>query len=75
MPPSSRPRDGFGIAAVIAIFLLFQAGGPLSAVPAVLAVGAALMALAGIVFFGEEASVTRLVGAALSILALYLLRA
>jgi transporter family protein len=34
----------------------FQKGGPLSAVPAILAVGAALMAAAGIFFFKEPAS-------------------
>src|SRR6476660_7524364 len=32
-------------------FLLFQKGGPLSAVPMILAGGAAMMALAGLVFF------------------------
>jgi transporter family protein len=35
----------------IFFFLLFQKGGPLSAVPAILAVGAALMALVGVLFF------------------------
>jgi hypothetical protein len=37
-------------------FLLFQKGGPLSAVPVILAVGAAIMAIAGILFFREPAS-------------------
>src|SRR5881394_1293254 len=37
----------------ILFFVLFQKGGPLSAVPMVLAGGAALMALAGIFFFKE----------------------
>jgi bacterial/archaeal transporter family protein len=37
-------------------FLLFQKGGPLSAVPMILAGGAALMAIAGIFFFKEPAS-------------------
>lgn len=56
-------------------FLLFQKGGPLSAVPMVLAGGAALMAIVGIVFFHETASWGRLLGITLSILGLYLLRA
>ena len=38
-------------AGTIAFFLLFQKGGPLSAVPAILAGGAAIMAVAGIMFF------------------------
>ncbi|HSP45612.1 MAG TPA: EamA family transporter [Chthoniobacterales bacterium] len=58
----------------ICFFLLFQKGGPLSAVPAILAVGAALMALAGILFFNEPASPVRLLGVALSIGGLLLLR-
>ena len=37
----------------VAFFLLFQRGGPLSAVPAILAGGAAIMAVTGIVFFWE----------------------
>src|SRR5438477_12420495 len=40
-------------AGTIAFFLLFQKGGPLSAVPAILAGGAAIMAIAGILFFHE----------------------
>ncbi len=58
----------------IAFFLLFQKGGPLSAVPVILAVGAAMMAIAGIVFFREPASWSRLAGIALAILGLLLLR-
>jgi transporter family protein len=58
----------------IFFFLLFQKGGPLSAVPAILAVGAALMALAGILFFKEPTSPVRLLGVALSIGGLLLLR-
>jgi len=58
----------------IAFFLLFQKGGPLSAVPMVLAVGAAVMALVGIVWFREAASPDRLLGIAFSILGLFLLR-
>jgi bacterial/archaeal transporter family protein len=37
----------------IAFFLLFQKGGPLSSVPVILAGGAAIMAIAGILFFRE----------------------
>ena len=58
----------------IFFFLLFQKGGPLSAVPMVLAGGAALMALIGIVFMQESASWPRLLGIALSIVGLFLLR-
>src|SRR4249920_3710863 len=43
-------------AGTIAFFLLFQRGGPLSAVPAILAGGAAIMAIAGILFFREPPS-------------------
>lgn len=55
-------------------FLLFQKGGPLSSVPMILAGGAALMAIAGIMFFKEPASWPRLLGIALSIIGLFLLR-
>jgi transporter family protein len=55
-------------------FLLFQRGGPLSSVPMILAGGAALMAVAGIVFFKEPASWPRLLGIALAITGLILLR-
>jgi len=58
----------------IFFFLLFQKGGPLSAVPMILAGGAALMALAGICFFHEKASASRLIGILLAITGLYLLR-
>ena len=61
-------------AGTIAFFLLFQRGGPLSAVPAILAVGAAIMAIAGIVSFGEPARPKRLLGIALALAGLYLLR-
>src|SRR6266487_1132197 len=44
----------------IFFFVLFQKGGPLSAVPMILAGGAALMAVAGIAFFKEPASALRL---------------
>ena len=58
----------------IFFFVLFQKGGPLSAVPMILAGGAALMALAGIFFFHEKPSVARLLGIILSIAGLFLLR-
>lgn len=58
----------------IFFFLLFQKGGPLSAVPMILAGGGALMALAGIFFFKEPASLTRLVGIALALAGLFLLK-
>ena len=58
----------------IMFFLLFQKGGPLSAVPIILAVGAAMMAIAGIVFFREPASWPRLTGIVLAIVGLVLLR-
>lgn len=61
-------------AGTVAFFLLFQKGGPLSAVPMVLAGGAALMALVGILFFKEPASLVRLLGIALSLVGLFLLR-
>ena len=58
----------------ILFFVLFQKGGPLSAVPMVLAGGAALMAGVGIFFFKEPLSWTRMLGIVLSITSLYLLR-
>ena len=58
----------------IAFFLLFQKGGPLSAVPMVLAGGAALMAVIGILFFKESASLPKLLGIALSLIGLFLLK-
>ncbi len=61
-------------AGTIAFFLLFQKGGPLSAVPAILAGGAAIMAIAGILFFREPASWQRLLGVTLAIAGLFLLR-
>lgn len=60
-------------AGTIAFFLLFQRGGPLSAVPAILAGGAAIMAIAGIIFFHEPVSIPRLLGIALAITGLFLL--
>ena len=61
-------------AGTVAFFLLFQKGGPLSAVPAILAGGAALMAVAGVAFFAEPLSWQRALGIALSIAGLFLLR-
>ena len=61
-------------AGTIAFFLLFQKGGPLSAVPIILAVGAAMMAVAGILFFREPVSWQRLTGIILAIIGLFLLR-
>jgi transporter family protein len=61
-------------AGTIAFFLLFQKGGPLSSVPAILAGGAAIMAIAGILFFHEPVSWQRLLGVTLAITGLFLLR-
>src|SRR3989440_5465283 len=61
-------------AGTVAFFLLFQKGGPLSAVPAILAGGAAIMAIAGILFFREAPSWQRLAGVAFAIIGLFLLR-
>ena len=55
-------------------FLLFQKGGPLSAVPVLLAGGAALMAIVGIFFFKESASAPRLIRIVMALVGLYLLR-
>jgi bacterial/archaeal transporter family protein len=61
-------------AGTIAFFLLFQKGGALSSVPAILAGGAAIMVIAGILFFREPPSWPRIVGVACAILGLFLLR-
>jgi len=61
-------------AGTIAFFLLFQKGGPLSSVPAILAGGAAIMAVAGILFFREAPSWQRIVGIAFAVIGLFLLR-
>jgi transporter family protein len=58
----------------IAFFLLFQKGGPLSAVPMILAGGAAIMAIAGILFFKEPAAWPRMLGVVLALAGLFLLR-
>ena len=61
-------------AGTVAFFLLFQKGGPVSAVPAILAGGAAIMAVAGILFFHEPLSLQRTLGIVFSIIGLFLLR-
>src|SRR5262245_20030413 len=61
-------------AGTVLFFMLFQRGGPLSAVPAILAGGAAMMAAAGILGFGEQPTLSRVVGIALSLIGLYLVR-
>ena len=58
----------------ICFFLLFQKGGPLSAVPMILAGGAAIMAVTGISFFREPVSWQRLLGIVMAIGGLFLLR-
>jgi transporter family protein len=58
----------------IFFFILFQKGGPLSAVPMILAGGAALMAIAGIVLFREAATGIRLLGISMALIGLFLLR-
>ena len=59
----------------IFFFLLFQKGGPLSAVPMILAGGAAIMAVVGILFFKEPPSAARLLGIIFALAGLFLLRA
>ena len=61
-------------AGTVLFFLLFQKGGPLSAVPMILAGGAALMAVAGLAVFREPASWQRVLGIVLSIVGLFLLK-
>ena len=51
----------------------FAKGGPLSSVPAILAGGAAIMAVAGILFFREAPSCQRIFGIAFAIIGLFLL--
>jgi len=66
--------EGVSYSVLTGFFLLFQKGGPLSSVPAILAGGAAIMAIAGILFFHEPPSWRRLLGVALAIGGLFLLR-
>jgi bacterial/archaeal transporter family protein len=61
-------------AGTIAFFLLFQKGGPLSSVPAILAGGAAIMVIVGILFFRDPLSWQRIAGVAFAIVGLFLLR-
>ena len=61
-------------AGTLLFFLLFQKGGPLSSVPMILAGGAALMAVAGILFFKEPVSLLRLLGIGMALVGLFLLR-
>ena len=56
------------------IFSALPKGGPLSSVPAILAGGAAIMAVAGILFFREAPSWQRIVGITFAIIGLFLLR-
>ncbi|MDB6029408.1 MAG: protein of unknown function transrane [Verrucomicrobiales bacterium] len=58
----------------IFFFLLFQKGAPLSAAPVILAVGCAIMAIAGIVWFKEPPTWQRILGIGLSLAGLFLLR-
>ena len=58
----------------IFFFLLFQKGGPLSSVPMILAGGAAIMAMAGILLFKEPMPISRLLGIVLALAGLFLLR-
>jgi len=58
----------------ILFFLLFQKGGPLSAVPMVLAGGAAMMAIVGIFAFDEPATLARVTGIGLALAGLFLLK-
>lgn len=62
-----------GVGTVL-FFLLFQKGGPLSAVPMVLAGGAALMAIVGIAVFREPITAKHILGIGFSIAGLYLLK-
>jgi transporter family protein len=78
---SSAPGIGYSVLTGICVgmgtivfFLLFQKGGPLSSVPMILAGGAAIMAVAGILFFKEPATVMRIVGIVLALTGLFLLR-
>lgn len=58
----------------IFFFLLFQKGGPLSSVPMILAGGAAIMAIAGILLFKEPVPISRRLGIVLALAGLFLLR-
>ena len=79
---ASLPGIGYSVITGICVgvgtiffFLLFQKGGPLSSVPMILAGGAAIMAIAGILFFKEPASLLRILGILMALGGLFLLRA
>ena len=61
-------------AGTVVFFILFQRGGPLSVVPAVLAVGAAFTAVVGMAVLREPPSLARVAGVLFSLAGLYLLR-
>jgi transporter family protein len=61
-------------AGTVLFFVLFQAGGPLSAVPAILAGGAAIMVVAGVLGFGERLTTRHALGVIVSLVGLYLVR-
>jgi transporter family protein len=61
-------------AGTILFFILFQRGGPLSAVPMILGGGLALMAIVGIAFFHEAITVPRVLGIVLALAGLFLMR-
>jgi bacterial/archaeal transporter family protein len=61
-------------AGTVLFFLMFQREAPLSAVPAVLAAGSAIMAVAGWTLFNEGISWRKVLGLVLSLAALFLLK-
>lgn len=61
-------------AGTVAFFMLFQRGAPLLVVPAILAGGAAIMAIVGILVFHEAASWSRVLGISFAVAGLLLLR-
>ena len=61
-------------AGTVFFFALFQKGAPLTAVPAILAGGAAIMAVVGFIGLHEEVTASKLVGLVLSIIAIFLLQ-
>ncbi|MCB4756767.1 MAG: hypothetical protein LHV69_07010 [Elusimicrobia bacterium] len=58
----------------IVFFLMFQKGGPLSAVPMILAGGAAMMAVVGMFILDESRNFSKILSVVLSIVALVLLK-
>ena len=61
-------------AGTIFFFQMFQRNAPLSAVPAVLAVGSAIMAIGGVVVFNEPMTIRHILGVTMSLAAILLLR-